>query len=73
MQKGASVDEASSRFSAGGLMSVSEIIFDGSQKHAALSYSYLCGNVCGNGGTVIMDLDAGKWSQSERSCGSWIS
>jgi len=73
MRQGQSVDDAVNRGFAAALMTVSEIMFDASHTHAALNYSFHCGRLCGNGGTVVYELRGGKWVRSKRSCGSWVS
>jgi hypothetical protein len=73
IRKGQSVDNAVNQGFDAALMTLSEIMFDSSRTHAALSYSFHCGRLCGNGGTVLYKRKAGKWVASKRSCGSWIS
>jgi hypothetical protein len=38
-----------------GLFSLSEIRFDMEMKHAIVAYSFVCGGLCGNGETLLMD------------------
>jgi len=73
MRQGQAVDDAVNMGFDAALMTLSEIIFDTSRKHAALYYSFHCGRLCGNGGTVIYERKAGKWIPSKSSCGSWVS
>jgi hypothetical protein len=56
-----------------GLMNLSEVIFDRTHRLAALNFSFRCGRLCGNGGTVIYERSNGHWKRSKRSCGSWQS
>jgi hypothetical protein len=73
IRHGASVEDAVTSGFAAGIFTFSEIVFDTSHTHAAFSYSFVCGSLCGNGGVVIYELQAGKWRPSKTSCGSWIS
>ena len=56
-----------------GLMSLSEIIFNHEHQLAAFQFSFQCGRLCGNGGTVIYERRNGQWRHSKRRCGSWVS
>ena len=73
IRKGTSVDEAVRKGFDSALLTISEILFDESHTHAALYYSFQCGSLCGNGGTLIFELNKGKWVRSKLSCGTWIS
>lgn len=55
-----------------GLFTVSEIIFDKEHRRAVVSYSFVCGRLCGNGDTLILKKVDQKWVVSKR-CGWWIS
>jgi len=55
------------------LFSVSEIAFDQQHNHAAVSYSFWCGSLCGNGATVIFEKIDGQWKKTNRNCGGWVS
>jgi hypothetical protein len=57
-----------------GLFTFSEILFNKNHTRAALQYSFVCGSLCGHGGTVILKMRDGKWVVDGNSnCGSWIS
>lgn len=56
-----------------GLMTLSTVVFDASRHTAAFTYSFVCGGLCGNGGTVIFVRTAHGWARSKKECGSWIS
>lgn len=56
-----------------GLFSVSEIAFDKEQRRALVSYSFVCGSLCGSGGVWLFEKVDGVWKKSERVCGGWIS
>jgi hypothetical protein len=73
IHNGTSVDQAVTAGFASGLFTFSEIVFDSDHKLAAFRYSFVCGILCGNGGTVIYELKDGKWSPTKRRCSSWIS
>jgi len=59
-------------FSAG-LFSMSEIAFDKKHGRALVSYSFVCGSLCGSGGVWLFEKVDGMWKKSERVCGGWIS
>jgi hypothetical protein len=73
IRKGEPVDEAVATGFAAAVFTFSEIVFDASHTHAAFSYSFRCGTLCGHGGIVVYELKNGKWVQSENRCGRWIS
>ena len=56
-----------------GLFSVSEIAFDKDKRRALISYSFVCGELCGSGGMWLFEKVDGVWKKSERVCGGWIS
>ena len=57
---------------AGGLFTFSEIVFDASHTHAAFSYSFVCGSLCGQGTTIILVKKDGRWMTDEKArCGAW--
>jgi len=70
---GASVDDAVRAGFAAGLFTFSEIAFDASHTHAAFSFSFWCGSLCGHGGVIIYELYESKWKQARSNCGRWIS
>lgn len=70
--EGRSIEDAVRNGFAHGLVTVSEIRFDKEHKHAIVSYSFFCGSLCGNGGTVILENVDGAWKRKSR-CGEWIS
>lgn len=78
IHNGQSVEDAVHAGFAAGLFTFSEIVFDTTHTHAAFQYSFVCGRLCGNGGTVLYDKlpdEHGKprWQISRKICGSWIS
>lgn len=57
---GRSIEDAVRNGFAHGLATLSEIQFDKSHTHAIVVYSFYCGQLCGNGGTVVLEkTDAG--------------
>ncbi len=69
---GRSIEDAVSNSFAHGLVTLSEIRFDKEHKHAIVSYSFLCGSLCGNGGAVVLEKIDGVWQRKSR-CNEWIS
>lgn len=73
IRNGQTVDSAVSRGFADALFTFSEIVFDGSHTHAAFTYSFHCGTLCGNGGTVIYEKRGGTWKAAMARCSQWES
>jgi hypothetical protein len=73
IKKGDSVGDAVAAGFRAGLLSVSEIAFDEAHHFAAFKFSFICGSLCGRGGTLIFEKIDGKWTKSNRACPSWIS
>jgi hypothetical protein len=55
-----------------GLFTLSEIAFDREHLHAAVSYSFVCGGLCGNGDTLVLKKVGHSWKVAKR-CGGWVS
>ncbi|HXR40672.1 MAG TPA: hypothetical protein VN776_16330 [Terracidiphilus sp.] len=72
IQKGKSVDEAVDNGFAHGLLTLSEIQFDRSHTHALVSFSFVCGRLCGNGTTMLLEKKDGVWKKKGQ-CGGWVS
>jgi hypothetical protein len=70
--EGRSIEDAVRNGFAHGLVTVSEIRFDKEHQHAIVSYSFFCGSLCGNGGTVILEKVEGAWRRKSQ-CSNWIS
>jgi hypothetical protein len=70
--EGRSIEDAVRNGFAHGLVTVSEIRFDKTHTHAIVSYSFFCGSLCGNGGTVILEKVEGGWQRKSR-CSDWVS
>jgi hypothetical protein len=73
IRKGASVDAAVDEAFANGLFELSEIAFDKKHRRAIVSYSFVCGSLCGSGGVWLFENVDGIWTKSELVCGGWVS
>lgn len=73
IKNGESVGNAVAAGFQAGLLSVSEIAFDEAHQFAAFRFSFICGSLCGRGGTLVFEKIDGKWKKSNRPCPSWIS
>ena len=58
---------------ASGLFSMSEIAFSRDHSQALVSYGFVCGSLCGNGGTWLLEKVDGVWKRANRGCGGWVS
>ena len=72
IQQGHSVEDSVRNGFAHGLFTFSEIQFDKSHTHAIVSYSFVCGRLCGNGAEVVLEKTETGW-RLEKRCGVWIS
>jgi len=73
MAAGKSVEKAVNDAFTSGLFSVSEIAFDKDHQQALVSYSFVCGSLCGSGGTWLLERVDGVWKRTNRTCGGWVS
>ena len=74
IRSGGSVDDAVKKGVEAAVITLSEIVFDANHTHAILSYSFVCGNLCGNGGAVRFQKNShGVWVESNGRCGEWVS
>jgi hypothetical protein len=73
MREGKSVETAVNDAFSTGLFSVSEIAFDKEQRRALVSYSFVCGSLCGSGGVWLFEKVDGLWKKSEHACDGWVS
>lgn len=71
--QGQPVDKAVDSGFSDGLITLSTVVFDVTHHTAAFTYSFVCGELCGSGGTIIFTKTAHGWVRSEEECGSWIS
>jgi hypothetical protein len=72
IKKGDSVGDAVAAGFQAGLLSVSEIAFDEGHRFAVFKFSFICGSLCGRGGTLVFEKIDGTWKKSNRRCPSWI-
>lgn len=70
---GKSVEKAVNHAFASGLFSMSEIAFDRDHRQALVSYGFVCGSLCGSGGTWLLEKVDGVWKRIDRVCGGWVS
>jgi len=73
MAAGKSIQKAVDDAFSSGLFSVSEISFDRDHRQALVSYSFVCGSVCGSAGTWLLEKVDGIWKRTNRVCGGWVS
>jgi len=73
LREGKSVETAVNMAFSTGLFSVSEIAFDREHRRALVSYSFVCGSLCGSGGVWLFEKVDSAWKKSERVCGGWVS
>ncbi|WP_132982831.1 hypothetical protein [Thermomonas haemolytica] len=73
IMRGVPVDEAVKQGFAHGLLTLSMVAFERSGQRAALNYSFVCGLLCGNGGTVLLERTQQGWVRSKTECGTWVS
>lgn len=71
--QGQSVESAVKSGFAKGLLTMTAVTFSTTHETAALTYSFVCGALCGSGGTVIFEKTNGNWTLDRNECGSWIS
>lgn len=55
-----------------GLFTLSEIAFDKEHRRAVVSYSFVCGMLCGHGNTMVLKKLGQNWKIAKR-CGGWVS
>jgi len=73
MGQGRSAEDAVGAAFASGLLQFSEVIFDAKHEYAVMSFSFVCGGLCGHGGVVVFQKVDGVWKQLNRPCSQWIS
>jgi hypothetical protein len=73
IREGKSVEAAVNGAFSTGLFSMSEIVFDKEHRRALVSYSFVCGSLCGSGGVWLFEKVDGVWKKSGHICGGWIS
>ena len=55
-----------------GLFTLSEIAFDKAHRRAVVSYSFVCGMLCGHGNTLVLKKVGQSWRVA-KGCGGWVS
>ena len=73
IRQGKSVDDAVREGFAAGLLTLSEVIFSADHSRAVVSYEFICGRLCGNGGAILFEKRDSKWGHAKQVCGSWVS
>jgi hypothetical protein len=73
IREGKRVEAAVNEAFSTGLFSVSEIAFDKEHRRALVSYSFVCGSLCGSGGVWLFEKVDGLWKKSEHACDGWVS
>ncbi len=67
------LEEAVGDAFASGLLQLSEIVFDPNHQYAVMSFSFVCGGLCGHGGVIVFQKVDGAWKQLHRECVAWVS
>ena len=70
---GESIEVAVKRAYDTALFSLSEIAFDKDHRYAAVTYSFWCGSLCGDGSTLVFEKVGNVWKKTDRRCGGWVS
>jgi hypothetical protein len=73
IRRGKSVRKAVDDASATGLFSISEIAYDKYHRRALVAYSFVCGALCGSGGTWLFEKVQDTWTRTGHVCGGWVS
>jgi len=73
IRNGESVETAVNGAFSTGLFSMSEVAFDKGHRRALVSYSFVCGSLCGSGSMWLFEKVDGVWKKSDRVCGGWVS
>jgi len=66
------LSESVKRAVASALFTFYEIAFDKEHKRALLSYSFVCGGLCGHGETMVLRRSGKNWKIAKR-CREWVS
>ncbi len=73
MGEGKTVKDAVNAAFASGLLVISEIAFDKEHHYAVMRFRFVCGGLCGNGATLVLEKVGDTWQPTKRSCHEWIS
>ena len=66
------IDDATERAFKNGLLTLSEIIFNKQRDRALVSYSFVCGELCGYGNVLVLARGGEKW-KIYKTCEGWVS
>jgi hypothetical protein len=72
IREGRSIEDAVRNGFDHGLVTLSEIRFNKGHTKAMVSFRFLCGSLCGNGGSVVLEKTDGGWKRGSR-CHDWVS
>jgi len=65
------IDDATEQAVKNGLFTLSEIIFNKQHDRALVSYSFVCGELCGQGRLLLLKKVGGKW-KIHKTCQEWL-
>lgn len=71
--RGKSVEDAVQAGFDHGLLTLSALRYDPTHHRAAMTYAFVCGSLCGNGGVVLFEKTNTGWKESRKDCGGWMS
>ena len=66
------IDDATERAVKNGVLTLSEIVFNKKRNRALVSYSFVCGELCGYGNVLVLRKVGEKW-KIYRTCEGWVS
>jgi len=66
------IDDATERAVKNGLLTLSEIIFNKKHNRALVSYSFVCGALCGFGNVLVLTKVGENW-KIYKTCEGWVS
>ena len=66
------IDDATGQAVKNGVLTLSEIIFNKKRNRALVSYSFVCGELCGYGNVLVLRKVGEKW-KIYRTCEGWVS
>lgn len=66
------IDDATEQAVKNGVLTLSEIIFNKKRNRALVSYSFVCGELCGYGNVLVLTKVGEKW-KIYKTCEGWVS
>ena len=66
------IDDATERAVKNGVLTLSEIVFNKKRNRASVSYSFVCGELCGYGNVLVLRKVGEKW-KIYKTCEGWVS